>query len=273
MTREPAFDDGDAQVAWDAGADAWSAFVESSGDYYRHEVHSPALLQACGPLRGKRILDLGCGQGYFSRELARRGATVIAVDVADALLERARELEEREPLGIEYRKLSAAAIGEAWPHESFDLVISCVSLQDMADVPRVLKGAFVVLRAAGAMLASIPHPATDMKFREWERNEAGGKLYLKLDRYFESGPTECHWNMPRLKYHWSTPCWRFTLEEWSSLIAEAGFGIRRLLEPRPTAEQVVANPDLDDCYRMPFFLILDLWKGASTPATANEFGT
>ena len=50
-----------------------------------------------------------------------------------------------------------------------------------------LHGAFAVLRPRGRMVFSVPHPATDMPFREWARDEAGRKRYLKLDRYFETG--------------------------------------------------------------------------------------
>ena len=59
---------------------------------------------------------------------------------------------------------------------------------------------------------------------------------------------------------WSTPYWRYTLSEWVALIVGAGFTISLLHEPRPTAEQVAANPHLDDCSRMPFFLIVDARK-------------
>ena len=87
-----------------------------------------------------------------------------------------------------------------------------------------------------------------------------GKGALKIDHYFESGPAVFHWNMARLTSHWDTPYWHHTLTEWSELLTSAGFLIRRLSEPRPTAEQVRQNPNLDDCYRLPYFLIFDLLK-------------
>lgn len=194
MRREPEFDDAHAAAAWNAGADAWSEFIDSGADYYRHEVHGPALLDACEPLAGCRALDLGCGEGYFSRLLAGCGARVSAVDVAAALLQRARRLDESQPLGIEYRELSAAEIAEVWSAGSFDLVTACMSLHDVADVPRALKGANLVLRDGGAVTG------------------------------------------------------------------EAGLMIRALREPRPTAEQVARHPQLDDCSRMPYFLIFELIK-------------
>ncbi len=53
----------DSQTAWNTAADAWREFVRSGADYYRLEVHGPALLDACAPLDGMRVLDLGCGDG------------------------------------------------------------------------------------------------------------------------------------------------------------------------------------------------------------------
>ena len=114
-----------------------------------------------------------------------------------------------------------------------------------------------VLVPRGRLVFSIAHPATNTPFREWERTETGEKGPLKIDRYFESGPAVLRWTMARLKYQWDTPYWRRTLAEWSSLLADAGFLIRRLHEPRPTPEQVACRPELDDAYRLPYFLIVD----------------
>jgi len=257
---EPGFSDETARAGWNEGAAAWERFVESGADYYRREVHGPALLAACGPLDGVRVLDLGCGQGYFSRELARGGALVTGIDLSEAQVAHAREHEARDPLGIEYEVLSGSETGSRYLAGSFDLVTACMSLQDMADVPGALASAFALLRPGGGAVASVPPPFSDMPFREWERDAERRKIALRVDRYFESGPAVCHWNMPRLAYHWETPYWRFTLAEWSGMIEEAGFLIRRLREPRPTEEQVRRMPDLDDCGRLPYFLVLDLLK-------------
>jgi 2-polyprenyl-3-methyl-5-hydroxy-6-metoxy-1,4-benzoquinol methylase len=254
------FTDADATAAWNAGAEAWDFFVESGADYYRHAVHGPALLAACEPLPGRQVLDLGCGQGYFSRQLAGRGARVSAIDLSPELLALAETRESRERLGIRYRQLTAAAVVDQWPPDSFDLVTGCMSLQDMADVSGALRGAAAILRSGGRLVFSVLHPATDTPIREWERDETGRKRLLKLDRYFETGPGICHWNMSRLKYHWSTPYWRRTLSEWTTLLVDAGFAIRLLHEPRPTPEQVSANPRLEGGRRMPYFLIFDSWK-------------
>src|SRR5262245_21024173 len=123
----------DAREAWNAGADAFIHFVESGADYYRHLVHGPALLAACGDVRHARALDIGCGHGYFDRLLARAGATVTGIDVSDNLLARAIEMEAAEPRGIAYVRMDAALIDTRFEEDCFDLVAGCMSLQDMAD--------------------------------------------------------------------------------------------------------------------------------------------
>lgn len=257
------FTDAESRSAWNSGAESYGAFVDTGADYYRLLVHGPGLLDACGAVDGLRALDLGCGHGYFARELARRGARMSAIDLSDALIALARAREEREPLDIDYRAGSAAQADRLWPAGSFDLVTSCMALQDMADIPAVLGGAATLLAPRGRMVFSVPNPATDTAFREWERDADGRKVALRVDRYFDTGAAVCEWNMPRLQSHWRTPHWRHTLAEWSGLIADAGFLIRRMHEPRPTAEQVEATPALDDCRRMPYFLIFDLIRQPS----------
>ncbi len=250
----------DPRAAWNQGADAWETFVESGADYYRREVHGPALLDACLPLEGASALDLGCGQGYFSRGLAMAGAAVVAVDISEKMIEYAVGHERAAPLGVEYVLGEASGVAEVLRPGSFDLVTACMSLQDMRDVTAVLGAAYQMLRSAGRMVFSVPHPATDTPFREWERDASGSKICLKIDGYFETGPTICDWSMPRLAYQWKTPFWRYTLSQWTDALATAGFTIRRVVEPRPTSGQVSANPDLEDCFRLPYFLIFAVSK-------------
>lgn len=246
--------------AWDIAAEAWDDFVESGKDYYRIEVHGPALLDACGDVAGLGILDLGCGQGWFSRQLAHAGARVVGVELSENQLANARRHEEETQLGIEYHLLDAADIGSHFPGESFDIVTGCMSINDMAEAPKALHGAHSVTKRGGRLVFSVPHPLTDPPVRGWERDEDGNKVALRIDRYFETGPWMVDWNMARLKYAWRSPQWKRTFGEWSQLLDDAGFVIKRIHEPRPTAEQVERIPDLEDCYRLPYFLVFDCLK-------------
>ncbi len=254
------FRDEDARAAWNHAAEAWEDFVESGKDYYRDEIHGPAMLAVCEPLAGQRVLDLGCGQGYFTRQLARCGAHAVGVDISEELLAFARQHEADEQLGIDYRLMNATDLHLHFAAGSFDLITACFALHDMADPPAVLASAWRVLKKDGRMAFAIPHPATDTPYREWDIDKDGLRGALKINHYFESGPATLRWKMKRLIYSWDVPYWRHTLSEWSAMIAGAGFCIRQLFEPHPTAEQVQHNPNIEDARRVPYALVFDLVK-------------
>jgi len=261
MNHDPSFNNDDARKAWNEGADAWDDFVESGKDYYRHSVHGPALLEVCESVRGLDILDTGCGQGYFTRQLAINGARVTGIDISEEQLAYARDHERKHPLGIEYSMMSASDVSQRWQAESFDLVTGCMSLHDMSDPPGAISASRKVLKESGRLVFSVPHPCTDTPYREWETEEKGKQRDLKINHYFDSGQAVCHWSMSRLGYHWDTPYWRCTITEWSEIIAEAGFLIQRLYEPRPTKDALARNPNLEDASRLPMFLIFELVLG------------
>jgi 2-polyprenyl-3-methyl-5-hydroxy-6-metoxy-1,4-benzoquinol methylase len=248
----------DPAAAWDAAAPAWDDFVETGLDYWRTEVHGPALLAACEDIRSLRVLDLGCGQGWFTRQLAMHGAGVIGVDFSTEQIANALRHEAAHPLGIQYRLLDAMQIGAHWPPDSFDLITACMALHDSPHTASILSACRQVLAPEGRVAFSIVHPVTAGPHTDWERSDDGGKGARRVDRYFEIGPYILNWTMARLTTHWSTPHWHRTLSDWSALISEAGFIIVRLDEPRPTPEQTARNPALAPAMRVPFFLIFTL---------------
>jgi 2-polyprenyl-3-methyl-5-hydroxy-6-metoxy-1,4-benzoquinol methylase len=248
----------DPAAAWDAAAAAWDDFVETGLDYWRTELHGPALLAACGEVAGRRVLDLGCGQGWFSRQLAARGAHVVGVDLSRAQLANARRHEAAHPLGIIYHQLDGTQIAVHWPPESFDLVTACMALHDTPHAGAILHAARQILADDGCIVFSIPHPVAAGPHTGWVPTAADTKEARWLDRYFETGPAVLHWRMARLTRHWSTPHWHRTLSDWSTLITAAGLTIVQLDEPHPAPEQVAGNAALEPARRIPFFMIFTL---------------
>ena len=151
---------------------------------------------------------------------------------------------------------AADAAGRLLP-ASIDPVAGCMSFQGFADPAAALAGAGRLLRAGGRAAFSVPHPATDPPVRVWERDAHGSKLRFGLDRYFDGGPAVCALDMSRLKYPWRTPCRRHTLSEWAGMVRAAGLVIAGLHEPRPDAVLVAARPELEDCARMTYFLVVE----------------
>ena len=70
------FSEEDVARYWDGNANPWADEVRKGYDIARERLNNPAFLEFIGDLRGKQVLDAGCGEGYNSRILARRGARV-----------------------------------------------------------------------------------------------------------------------------------------------------------------------------------------------------
>lgn len=236
---------------WDRAADAYAHGQATGRDHYRHAFFGPAHIALCGDVAGARLLDVGCGAGYFSREMATRGAHVTGVDLSPRMIEHARSAPGKAK--IEYRVLDATTLADAFAPASFDVVTSCLALQDMPHADRVLTAIARVLRPGGRLIASIEHPLNGLPVRRWELDGMGSKRWLCLDRYFERGPVEYTWK--RWKYEFTTRAYHATLEDWFRWIRVAGLELRDLREPMPSDDALRAHPDLEDAARMPYFLL------------------
>lgn len=259
QTREPAsrFDVNSVRREWDNASDAYADAQNRGVDCYRLDFFGPAMVEACGDVNGLEALDLGCGSGYFSREMAKRGAKgVVGVDLSPNQLTHARRHEARERLGIEYRLGDAAETVEALAESSFDLVTACVSLVDMPDPGRVIRGAYRVLRDNGRLVFTNTHPMTDTMSREWIRDDDGKKLGLRVAGYFDERPLIFKWINDRYKYPFETTGSSFTLQRWMQWVIRAGFIIEDFIEPVATEEAIAKWPGLADTRIVPHFLIV-----------------
>src|SRR5205807_8859147 len=134
-TRVPVFSDSansmkqdelpEEEVArfWDRNADTWASDVREGSDVFRDLYNNPAFLEFIGDVSGREVLDAGCGEGYNTRILARRGARMTGVDISPRMLEFAREAERSELLGIRYEQASYTDL-RCFRDDSFDAAVS-----------------------------------------------------------------------------------------------------------------------------------------------------
>jgi SAM-dependent methyltransferase len=138
---------------YDAVADFYEdGWTDSYGD-----AVSVALFELLGPLHGSRVLDVACGHGRITRELARRGAHVVGVDLSVALLDKARVMEDHDPLGIEYVQADVTANWSP-PGEAFDAVSCSFGLSDIDDLDACVDAVDRGLRPGGRFVFSLLHP-------------------------------------------------------------------------------------------------------------------
>lgn len=254
------FDTDTVRTDWNAAADAYADAQATGLDIYRLALFGPAQVALCGDVRGQQLLDVGCGTGYFAREMAQRGAAVTGIDLSPAMLAHAVASEAAAPLGIRYLTGDAAGLQQQVAPATFDIATACLALQDMPDIPGALAAVHHALRPGGRLVMSIAHPCSDTPYRRWAKDGSGTKQWLCIDRYFDRGPVRYHWK--GWKYGFETTAQHATLEDWLGWAFDAGFTLRALREPQPSAAAIGAHPELADAARIPYFLLLDLARGA-----------
>ncbi len=104
-------------------------------------------------LNGARVADVGCGAGILSEGLAKAGAEVTGIDLADAALAAGRAHAEQQELPIDYRRLSAEQLAAEAP-ESFDLVCSLEMLEHVPDPASVIVACASLLKPGGVLIMS-----------------------------------------------------------------------------------------------------------------------
>jgi ubiquinone/menaquinone biosynthesis C-methylase UbiE len=145
-------------------------------------------LRLIGDVKGKRVVDLGCGTGQAAITLARQGATVIAVDGSARMLDRARSLAERLETRVEWHHsdISDLAFLRA---DSIDAVLSVYAVGEVVDLSRLLRQVHRVLRNRSAFVFSHEHPLALAVGREPPESPAPAPIrYVVQESYFATEP-------------------------------------------------------------------------------------
>jgi len=253
----------EAARSWDAIADGWAGRVRTDTDQNRRFVLDPAHIRLASDVRGKDVLDAGCGEGRFARILAQRGARVTGIDLSERMIALAREEESARPLGIRYEQMDMADLS-AFTRQSFDLVIAYNSLIDVDRYELALLEAARVLRGDGHIGFSLVHPCFSTPGASWEPRRPGmipltdtDKLYRKVDHYRPARPYSFRmWpTAPAETINYHRP-----LSDYAAACRDAGLLIRDIVEPIPDDAVLVERPYLNDYVRTPYFIIFDCVK-------------
>jgi 2-polyprenyl-3-methyl-5-hydroxy-6-metoxy-1,4-benzoquinol methylase len=249
---------GEVRDSWARVVRQWSSFVRGD-DVHRTRLHGPALLKACGEVRGLAALDLGCGEGWCSRELARLGASVVGIDVCDAMVAEARTHPDQAHQHVEYHVMDAVDVHtRRWPGR-FDLVTACMSLHSMPDPAGALRAARQVLTPEGRLVLSVPHPATHMRGGRQCVRQQNDLLHIRAGHYFESAPYRVWWNVSPGGERWPTIRWSRSIGEYTSMLTAAGFVIQALLEPQAVLDDIVDEREhqrLRNADQVPYYLVV-----------------
>ena len=121
-----------------------------------HQINPLRLdwISGLAPLKGKRVLDVGCGGGILADSMARRGAEVLGIDLATKALKVAQlHAIEAETQGVSYREISAEALAIEQPR-SFDVVTCMEMLEHVPDPSLIVKACAELVKPGGWVIFS-----------------------------------------------------------------------------------------------------------------------
>lgn len=189
----------------------------------------PAVRELLPELKGARVLDAGCGSGYYTNQLANAGADVLGVDASESMIQTARE-RYGDAADFEVRDLreSLSDLGS----ESFDLVVSQLTLEHIEDWHHVFSEFAELLGEGGSVVASTAHPFTTYFVIEHEPPDVGDSTTESADYY----TVEQYDTVRGDDESAAIPLYRRSLQAMLEPLFEAGFVLDGLVEPTPTAE-------------------------------------
>jgi SAM-dependent methyltransferase len=207
----------------------------------------PALRTLLPDLRRLRVLDLGCGFGWFCRFVREQGAAhVIGIDVSQNMLAKARAMTDDAAITYLRADMEDLTLAPA----SFDLVYSSLALHYVERLEGLLQVVHAALVPGGRFVFSVEHPIyTAPANPGWIRG-AEGRATWPVDGYLDEGPRSTDWLAKGvIKQH-------RTLATWINTLRRAGFSLDHIEEWGPTADQIAAQPALADERQRPAFLLI-----------------
>lgn len=230
------------------GNDFFDKYKEE-GDFWHKELINNNIIMNLGNLKDKKILDAGCGEGYFARMLARKGTIVTGLEPSNGI-KHAINYEKNEPLGIEYIKENLCNFN--YRKTYYDAVISINVFMDIPDFEKALKNCVDSLKEKGILIFSVLHPCftsiikdkgTKKYLKKWDYEENG---YLKMEEYFQE---------MQLKQTEDVLTHR-TLERYINSTIKSGLTITKIIEPKLDKQfEENGGQILRDCH-IPSFLII-----------------
>lgn len=234
----------DIETAWDAFADEYQRLAKlgTASAHYGPDIPDESSLRLLGDLKGRRVLELGCGAAQCSISFAKAGATAVGVDLSGAQLAHGRRLCEAEEVRVELRQADMADLAFLRA-DSIDVAFSSYAFQYVEDLARVFRQVHRVLKVGAPLVFSLPHPAYTVVEPAGAvegpaggvegpagadgRAGAGGPVMVKR-RYFDRSPftsAGAGGGIPAYQHRFS--------DVYMGLI-RASYRVDLILEPEPT---------------------------------------
>ena len=172
-----------AKTSWGSVSTWYDSHLEKDKDTYHEKVIMPNLIRMLGEIKGKHVLDLACGQGYFSRAMRAESATVVGVDISKELIALAQQKNKDSKQKIDFFASSADDLFMV-KDKSQDIVVCVLAIQNIEKLNDTIRECSRVIKPHGKLYLVMNHPAFRIpQASDWGFDEENNIQYRRMDQY------------------------------------------------------------------------------------------
>jgi len=209
------------RASWHSNAKPWTTAIREQQIASRRLVTDHAIIEAVLSVAPASVLDIGCGEGWLTRALARKRIATTGLDAVAELIEQAGQADLIEA-GSDYHVMSYEQIAAGAWQQTADAVVCNFALLGKESVEGLLAAMHWLLQPRGHLLVQTLHP----------RAACG-------DLPYEDGWREGSWAGFSPDFHDPAPWYFRTMESWNQLFLQHGM---RLIERREPLHPKTGQP-------------------------------
>ena len=218
-------------------------------DSPNNAIENPIIYELIGEFQNKGILDLGCGNGEFGKELLNQGASYyIGIEGSKQMVASATLNLAQLKGTIHHETMESYS----FPANTFDIVTSRFAIHYVSDLHSLFENVYKALKDDGKFVFSVQHPLTTSSFISKQKGEKRGNWVV--DDYFLEGERKEPWmEQMVVKYH-------RTIEHYFKALTGTGFSVKDLREGTPQREHFSNDEEYERRRRIPVVLAFSCTK-------------
>lgn len=181
-----------------------------------------------GNVKGKKVIELGCGAAQNSIIFAKKGAIVTALDFSEEQINYGRNLAKKHKVKVNFVVGDLNKLGEYFPKNHFDIAFSSYAFQYVKNLNKLFRDVNKILKKNGLFVFSLDHPV----FTSGDWVKFRNKQYFFIDNYFKRRKKFWDWefkNGVKAKFY----LYHRTLQDFVDALVKNNFSIKRIVEPEP----------------------------------------